>query len=205
MITHYLIFIILLLPCFLSLPRLRVNVESLCPDSLHFIENAYKNFIQLPEHDTIGSVDLIFFGKGSLIKENNVNLVKCQHGNRECLGNAALICLRETEKPKGINYEHAVISFFSNYQKNKTLEETLTFLKNDDFEQIIFNCAQQKMDSLLIKEMEQVYPQILSKQVPYYDLFINGQQKHEDSWFFDLQNDFVKLLCQESTAPYCKK
>ena len=206
-----LILITLFLTTVLTVPKLRVNVESLCPDSRTFIKNHYSTCKETKEL----VVELVFLGK---IKEVN-NTFECQHGEEECIGNAALISIRNSSlSPEKKKY--AIIAFFASYDgKNidKALETALkeqkeivsvknaivgnnwvTLLK-DERTKLATN-GNQVLNNLKSKpvQQQQSNQEYSLAHVPSYDLICdNGKVLHNDEWFNTMQTQtlefFVKL------------
>lgn len=94
-------------------PLLEVYYESLCPDSIKFINYTLREVWANAEFRAAASLRLYPFGNARLVPEVQVSkgyhfwhpnatypLVLCQHGDQECLGNRIQACAIHLLKPE---------------------------------------------------------------------------------------------------------
>ena len=94
-VLYILLSIISLSSCQKHVPKIRVYIESLCPDCMYFINRSFKDFIEKVSKPNLADIELIPYGNA---KEKFNETTKkwefeCQHGENECYGNIIETCL----------------------------------------------------------------------------------------------------------------
>lgn len=81
-----------------------VLTESLCPDCMQFVSGSYAKAINIEGIDKLANITIVPFGNARETQVGDKYQFTCQHGTKECLGNAIQNCLfAHVEKKKAQN------------------------------------------------------------------------------------------------------
>src|SRR5689334_361194 len=78
-----------------SVPKVDVYMESLCPDSIHFIETSFKPFFSNPSKHELADVTIYTSGNSHDTWDGSKWVFTCQHGDNECYGNTIETCAKK--------------------------------------------------------------------------------------------------------------
>ena len=78
----------------LTIPKIQVYIESLCPDCVNFITKSFKDFHEKVQNPNLAEIEFIPFGNAKEAFNETTNLYdfECQHGENECYGNLIETC-----------------------------------------------------------------------------------------------------------------
>lgn len=122
----------------ITLPSIKVYIESLCPDTLRFINYSFKNFYNLKnKYDLYSSLTFVPYGNAyeSSSSKNGQREFSCQHGEKECHGNRILNC--------AIEYltidisEQFILCFAGNITKSGRMSADLNDLSSKCLKEIV--------------------------------------------------------------------
>ena len=157
-VLYILLSIISLSSCQKHVPKIRVYIESLCPDCMYFINRSFKDFIEKVSKPNLADIELIPYGNA---KEKFNETTKkwefeCQHGENECYGNIIETCLIHNYGK--IDSYKKILCIESNIAKyDLNFDRTLDFCFNDDAEQIqaIYDCLKGDLGHIYQHQMAQ--------------------------------------------------
>jgi interferon gamma-inducible protein 30 len=176
-------------------PSIKVYAESLCPDTINFIVTSFGGFREFPDRSKLlKSIDFIVFGNASEdpgSKEGSRKF-KCQHGEKECLGNKILNCSHKY-LPNDL-YEKFLICFSRSIQiigRDKAILFDITEQCSEASKEIIECSVSSEGEDLLHEAGLNTGPH---NYVPY--IIVNDT--YSDDFQKRAENNILKFLCDYS-------
>ena len=147
-----------LISCQKHVPKIQVYIESLCPDCMYFINRSFKDFVEQVSKPNLADIEFIPFGNAEekYNEETGKWEFKCQHKEKECLGNLIETCI--IQKFGKVNSYKKLICIESNIEKfGIDFKSTMEYCLNNDQDQIneINECIDSDMGNIYQHQMAQ--------------------------------------------------
>lgn len=162
--------------CQAKIPVIDVFIESLCPDSMQFIEGSFKNFYENESHEQLAVVNFYPYGNAKEEFDGKKYEFTCQHGPNECYGNTIETCLLNKIPRK--DFHKDLICIEGNVPKvGKDFQKILNICLSDreDLKNKVLECASSEEGNKLEHEIAQKTPE--HNYVPW--VHFNGEHNKE--------------------------
>lgn len=179
--------------------KIDIFVETLCPDSKNFIIGSFKRFFLKNDHDRLGKINFITYGKAI---QTSPGLFTCQHGAQECFGNKILNCAQEKMSEKN-SQEFLICMFDFLFSQEKNINNALAYCSSSQrtYDTLLV-CANSNEGTRLLIEAGKKTP-FGVPHIPY--IKVNGVYSEEKEK--RILDDLHSYLCEETTGDVdsCKK
>jgi interferon gamma-inducible protein 30 len=187
-------FILILLTICLAMPALSVTkidiyIESLCPYCMALIANSFKPFHANPSKDQLAEVNFYSYGNAHETWDGSKWVFQCQHGDNECYGNIIETCAQA--KLDKETYHTFLICLEGDIKKTgKDFNQSLKNCMCEDGVKDVLACVNSEEGNKLEHEIAQKTP--VHKGVPW--IVVDGiVDENIQGEIFD---NMTKYLCK---------
>jgi interferon gamma-inducible protein 30 len=172
-----------------SVPKVDVYMESLCPDSIHFIENSFKAFQANPSKSQLADVTIFSSGNSNDSWNGSKWVFTCQHGDNECYGNAIETCAK-VRLPKEAHQNFIICIEHDIFETKKDFNASTRNCLEKDIAESVIACANGAEGNVLLHEEGLKTP--IHTFIPW--IVIDGV--HDEPVVQQVLEDMVKYFCQ---------